>query len=375
MSEIKNIVIDDAVPLANDLFQSLGQVTTLPGKDIAQHHLKDADAVIIRSRTQINARLLDATRVGFVGSTVVGLDHIDQTYLKQRGITFYSAQGCNANSVAEYVITNIVNLAVSKGFQLANTRLGIIGVGHVGKRVADKAAALGMTLLLNDPPRVANENLTGFVDLDTALSADIITVHTPLKYDGSHPTYHLLSADKLSQIQPHQILINAARGGIIDEQAWANTPTQANIIDCWENEPNIDETLYQTANIATPHIAGHSLDAKLAGSIMVFKALCQHWQTPPDINIDARLPPPPAPINTQTTGDFETDLQRVLAQCYRPEADDAAIRGKNTLETHKKYEYYRRHYPIHREWPQHSVHPSGDLKFDKILNLLGFQTL
>ncbi|QAB14683.1 4-phosphoerythronate dehydrogenase [Hydrogenovibrio thermophilus] len=375
MTHDKTLVIDDAVPYAQEIFSHLGQVITLPGKEITRDSLKKADALIVRSRTQVNQALLDTTPVKFVGSTVVGLDHIDQAYLKQRGITFYSAQGCNANSVAEYVITNIVNLAVSKDFKLADSRLAIIGVGHVGKRVADKAAALGMTLLLNDPPRVEQENLTGFVDLDTALSADIITVHTPLNYDGPHPTHHLLSADKLSRIQPHQIIINAARGGIIDEQAWAKTPTKANIIDCWENEPNIDETLYQTALIATPHIAGHALDAKIAGSQMVFSALCDYWETQPKIDWPHILPAPPALITPEVSGNLEIDLKALLAQCYRPEEDDLAIRTKNIIETHKKYEYYRRHYPVHREWYQHPVKKTGHQKFDKALYSLGFQLI
>jgi erythronate-4-phosphate dehydrogenase len=375
MTPNKTIVIDDAVPYAHELFSHLGHVTTLPGKEITRDSLKTADALIVRSRTQVNQALLENTPVEFVGSTVVGLDHIDQVYLQQQSIEFYSAQGCNANSVAEYVITNIVNLAVLKSFSLKSTQLGIIGVGHVGKKVAEKAAALGMTLLLNDPPRVEQENLTGFVDLDTALSADIITVHTPLNYDGPHPTHHLLSAEKLNQIQPHQIIINAARGGIIDEQAWSKTPTAANIIDCWENEPNIDETLYQTALIATPHIAGHALDAKIAGSQMVFSALCQYWHTEPVIDWPSILPTPPEPIQPSFTGKLETDLKALLTQCYQPEKDDLAIRTKNIIETHKKYEYYRRHYPIHREWHQHRVQKTGHKLFDNCLYSLGFKLI
>ena len=375
MTPSRTLVIDDAVPFAKELFSHLGKIITLPGKEIGAEHLQNADALIVRSRTQVNATLLDHSTVSFVGSTVVGLDHVDQAYLKKQGIEFYSAQGCNANSVAEYVITNIVNLAIEKGFNLTEKSLGIIGVGHVGKLVEKKAHALGMTVLLNDPPRARQETKKTFVDLDTALEADIITVHTPLTKSGQDATYHLLSADKLKKIQPHQIIINAARGGIIDEHAWAKTPTLSNIIDCWENEPNIDPDLYNKADIATPHIAGHALDAKIAGSEMVYEALCQHWKITPDDAWHQYLPPPPKPISITLSGNQQKDIHTLLQQCYRPQEDDAAIRTSNIITTHKKYEYYRRHYPEHREWHQHTIIKTGNTEFNNLLNSLGFSLI
>lgn len=375
MTPSRTLVIDDAVPYAKELFSHLGNVVTLPGKDIQAEHLKSADALIVRSRTQVNASLLDNTPVSFIGSTVVGLDHIDQPYLKENDIEFYSAQGCNANSVSEYVITNIVNLAIGKGFDLTTKSLGIIGVGHVGKLVAEKAQALGMTVLLNDPPRARQDASENFVDLDTALRADIITVHTPLTKSGQDATYHLLSAEKLKGIQPHQVLINAARGGIIDEQAWIKTPTLSNIIDCWVNEPNISPDLYKKADIATPHIAGHALDAKIAGSEMVYQALCKHWHIRPDGTWRQYLPASPKPISIPPSGNWQKDIYTVLQQCYRPEEDDAAIRASNIIVTHKKYEYYRRHYPTHREWHQHTVIKTDDETLNKLLYSLGFQLI
>ena len=375
MTPSRTLVIDDAVPYAKELFSHLGNVISLPGKEINTEHLQNADALIVRSRTQVNAALLEHSNVSFVGSTVVGLDHVDQPYLKEHAIEFYSAQGCNANSVSEYVMTNIVNLAIEKKFKLSEKSLAIIGVGHVGKLVEKKARALGITVLLNDPPRARQEMSDEFIDLDSALKADIITVHTPLTKTGQDTTYHLLSADKLKKIQPHQILINAARGGIIDEQAWINTPTESNIIDCWENEPNINPDLYNKADIATPHIAGHALDAKIAGSEMVYRALCQHWKIPPDDSWRQFLPPPPPPISLSLTGNHQKDIHNVLQQCYRPEEDDAAIRANNIVVTHKKYEYYRRHYPVHREWPQHRVTKTPDPTFNNLLYSLGFQLI
>lgn len=373
----KHLIIDDAVPYAEAMYSHLGNVTLLPGREISRHHLLDAHALIVRSRTQVNAQLLHDTPVEFVGSTVVGLDHIDQTYLKERGIHFYSAQGCNANSVAEYIMTGLLDLAEHKNFNLHEKTLGIIGVGHVGRLVHQKARAIGINCLLNDPPRAENEphHAAQFVDLDTCLQADIITFHTPLTHEGQHPTYHLLNRERLAKIQPHQIIINAARGGIIDEAAWQHTATLANIIDCWENEPHIDPGLYKTAYLATAHIAGHSLDAKIAGGSMVYEQLCQFWQTPMQSGWQTHLPALPPPLTPNTQGTLQHQLYRVLKSVYDPRQDDLAIRADTIAQTHKTYELYRRNYPVHREWHQHRFYLSDNTKLNNLLISLGFQPI
>lgn len=378
---MKKIVIDDAVPYAEEIFSHLGEVKCIPGKAIDRQSVKNADAVIIRSRTQINQKLLNDTSVTFVGSTVVGLDHIDQPYLEQQGIEFYSAQGCNANSVSEYVITCLVNLAQSHGFELCDRSLGIIGVGHVGRLLEQKAKVLGMTVLLNDPPRQESEGQKEFVTLDEALQADIISFHTPLTYDGDHPTHHLLNQKNFHHITSDTILVNAARGGIIDESLWAQTPTLANVIDCWENEPNINPKLYQVADIATPHIAGHALEAKIKGSAMVYQALCEFWGVKPKDTWKSNLPERPEIIRPTDTLSFQTMLFNILKQCYRPEEDDAALRestqkkdsANNIDNVYKKFEYYRRHYPIHREWTEHRLYSTNNATFDQGLSALGFK--
>jgi len=293
----KNIIIDDAVPFAKEMFASLGKVTCIAGKEINEQHLLNADALIIRSRTKITPPLLQNSKIDFVGSSVVGLDHVDQAYLAQNNIKFYSAQGCNANSVAEYVITCIINFAEQQNISLKNKTIGIIGVGNVGKLLQQKAMALGLSVLANDPPRQQKENLPNFVDLNTALSADIVSFHTPLTNYGQFATKQLLNKNNFSQIKPHALLINAARGEIIDEQHWIKYakqhPNITNIIDCWQDEPNINPQLYSLAHIATPHIAGHALDAKIKGALMVYKQLCAHWQQPENNSWRVNLPPPP----------------------------------------------------------------------------------
>lgn len=377
----RKIVIDDAVPYAKEIFGHLGEVHLLPGKSIDHQTVQDAHALIIRSRTQINAQLLENTSVQFVGSTVVGLDHVDQAFLKNQGIAFFSAQGCNANSVAEFVINALFEVAHAKNLSLQGKTLGVIGAGNVGSRLIAKAEKLGMECFVNDPPKQRIEpQAHHYCTLEKALTADIISVHTPLTFDGDFPTWNLIDAQKLAQIQPQQILINAARGGIINESAWIHTQTLANIIDCWENEPFINEALYQTAFFATPHIAGHSFEAKLAGSTMVYQAYCdflkqptqqtwQHLLPSPDFAIDGKQLLKENSANSLGTQDF---LRNLFKKCHDIFQDHQGICAKTHNETEKKYEFFRRNYPIYHEWQQHCVSSTGDAEVDKLLKSLGF---
>jgi erythronate-4-phosphate dehydrogenase len=369
----KHLVIDDAVPYADALFGQLGTVECLPGRDINAERVKHADALIVRSRTQVNAALLQNSNVQFVGSTVVGLDHIDQTWLAQQNIRFYSAQGCNANSVAEYVITALFHLAQQQQFDLQSKTLGVIGVGHVGRLLAQKAQSLGLHCLLNDPPRATIEGEQGFSPLEELLTqADIISVHTPLTTSGDYPTHHLLNATNLRLMRPQAILINAARGGIIDEQAWLTSQTQANIIDCWQNEPFINGALYQQADIATPHIAGHSLEAKINGSLMVYQQLCQHWHIAPQTQWRSQLPPAPAPLIVPEPADLQTMLAQIIKQTYDIQQDDIALRNPDIAQVQQAFEDYRRHYPIRREWAQHRLAITPHTQLNEHLKQLGF---
>ncbi|MDG6774890.1 4-phosphoerythronate dehydrogenase [Thiomicrorhabdus sp. ZW0627] len=376
MADRKTIVIDDAVPYAEAMFQHLGNIITLPGREIDAEAVSQADAVIVRSRTKVNQALLKNSRVSFVGSTVVGLDHIDQPYLKNQGIRFYSAQGCNANSVAEYVITCLLEVAEDKGFNLKEKTLGIVGVGHVGSLVYEKAKTLGIRCLLNDPPKVEQqpEIAKSYVDLDSCLQADIITFHTPLTKNGAHPTYHLLSEQRLSHIRPDQIIVNAARGGIIDELAWIKTNTLANIIDCWENEPFIDPDLYRSAYIATPHIAGHSLDAKVAGGEMVYRQLCDYWGIKPQTEWQSLLPPEPEILTINPTEKLQSALYQTLKSTHDPRNDDRAIRSEDIKIIYEKYEFYRRNFPAYREWKHHKFHTTENEIVNETLLALGLQT-
>ena len=331
------LIIDDACYAYDKIFADFGEIVAIPGREINADSVKDADILIVRSRTKVNQALLENSQVKFVGSTVAGLDHIDQDYLQKNNIAFFSAQGCNAMAVAEFVITAIVNLAEELGFDYTQKTLGIIGVGNVGSRLAEKAKLMGIKTLLNDPPRQERENLTDFVDLDVALNADIVTFHTPLTFNGKHPSYQLLNKNNFHNISDKTILFNAARGGVIDEKIWEKTQTKVNIIDCWENEPNINQKLQKNAYWATPHIAGHSVDAKFMGSFMVYEALCAFTKQKVDKTI-ANL------INPGVLTLKNDNLKDCLNEIYDFSQDTDAI--KNI----ENFEYYRRNYPIRYEW-------------------------
>jgi len=331
------LLIDDAVYAHQKIFGGFGEVVTLPGRDINRDTVQDCDALIVRSRTQVNEDLLRGSQIRFIGSTVAGLDHIDENYLKQNNIAFASAQGCNANSVAEYVISALANLAVDYDFDLSEKTLGIIGVGNVGTRLNILAKQLGIKTLLNDPPRQARESNGGFIELNEALSANIVSFHTPLTFMGDHPSANLLAAHNFDLISNETIVINAARGEIIDEDIWQKTQTKANVIDCWKNEPHINPVLQQSAYWATPHIAGHSVDAKFKGSFMIYQALCAHCDVAENTEIASLINPPRITIKN-------TSLQDTLHAIYPFIEDDKAIKDL------AQFEHYRRHYPERYEW-------------------------
>ena len=331
------LMIDDAVWGFDQIFSEFGEVVTLPGRQISNESLQDCDALIVRSRTRVDEELLRNSKIQFVGSTVAGLDHIDQTYLEDNAITLSSAQGCNANAVAEYVISAITNLSHDYNFKLSDRTLGIIGVGNVGRRLDFKAKQLGIKTLLNDPPREFTEGSEHFVSLEEALGADIVTFHTPLTFSGIYSTHNLLDSHNFNHIKKDAIIINAARGGIINELIWEKTPTKANIIDCWENEPNINPTLQKSAYWATPHIAGHSIDAKFMGSFMIYKDLCKYIKKPLNDNIEHLINPELRIIR-------ENNLHETLNSIYSFQADDKAIQDISNFED------YRRNYPERYEW-------------------------
>lgn len=345
-----NLLIEETTYKYREIFSEFGYIKTFSPETIANINVKKFDILIVRSTTKVNAELLANSNIKFVGSTVAGLDHIDQNYLKEKNIFLASAQGCNANSVAEYVISAIVNLSVDYKFNLKNKNLAIIGFGNVGTKLNMLAQQLGIKTILNDPPRQKKEANINFVSLDEALQADIISFHTPLTFNGDNPTYNLLGKHNFHLIKKDAILINTARGGIINENIWQKTQTKANIIDCWQDEPKINKKLQKSAYWATPHIAGHSINAKYMGSYMIYKALCAFHKKQQNDNIANFLKIEKKIIKEKTLRDTLNAIH-----CF---AQDSKVIADAT-----QFNNYRKNYPQRYEWQ----HFDTSCKIPKIL--------
>jgi erythronate-4-phosphate dehydrogenase len=370
------IVADPNIPFVQEAFGPLGEVQLVPGREITADKVRDADVLLVRSVTPVNAALLDGSRVKFVATATIGTDHIDQKHLRQNEIGFASAQGSNANSVAEYVIAAMLEMAHRLKFRLRDKTLGVVGVGNVGSRVVRYAEALGMRVLQNDPPRERHERLKDFVGFDQVLAqADIITLHVPLIKVEPHATHHLINKEILAALEERRpILINTSRGAVVDNKALLKAIDGEKLgggaLDVWENEPNILPELLDVVDIGTPHIAGYSFDGKVNGTRMIYEAVCEFLGTESHWNI--QLPPPSNPlveIHFEQNVDNEAVLREVIEQVYSIVSDDVALRG-NIQEFDKR----RAQYPIRREF-FNMTYVSADALLARQLEALGFQVI
>ena len=288
------IIIDKGIPFLQGVFPSEIEVKFLPPEEITSESVRKADALFVRTRTQINKELLHGSQVRFVATATIGFDHIDQDYCREAGIHWVSCPGCNAQAVCDYVEEAIASFNSSpfRGRSGGSFTIGIVGYGHVGKLVAQMAERKEYKVLLSDPPLGIGAPLKEIVP-----QCDVLTFHTPLTYDGEHPTYHLCNADILRLCKPNALIINAARGGIIDEQALLSTlNTQHSTlnykvaIDCWENEPLLNQALLEKVNLASFHIAGYSIEGKMRASEMCLQAFCEFFSLP-ILSINKKLVP------------------------------------------------------------------------------------
>lgn len=274
------IALDDSIPGITELFAKLGHVTPFNGRRLTSADLTHTDALIVRSITPVGPKLLDSTPVRFVATATSGIDHIDTACLAARNIRFTDAAGCNSQAVAEYVLTAILAHITRRKLPLENLTLGIVGCGRIGSRVANLARSLGLTILINDPPRAANGDLPDHTDIKHLLAAgDIVTLHIPLTTSGPFATASLVTADWLAQMKPGATLINTSRGEVIDEPALVSDLASRRIdaiLDVWQHEPTIDPRLLELVDIATPHLAGYSRQAKRRASLLVATALA-NW--------------------------------------------------------------------------------------------------
>lgn len=334
------VIVDDKIPYIREaLAQVADEVVYLPGASFTREVVADADALIVRTRTRCNRDLLAGSRVKFIATATIGYDHIDTTYCKEAGIQWTNCPGCNAGSVEQYVHSVLLLLKREKGLSLKDATLGIVGVGHVGSRVARMAKELGMRVLLNDPPR-ADRGEEGFVGLDVlAKECDVLTFHTPLYKEGIYRTYHLVNNELLFSLKRKPYLINSSRGEVVDTAsllaALSAGKVKDAIIDTWENEPEINKDLLKAAYLATPHIAGYSADGKANASRMSLEALCKFFH----IDASFEIVPPALPCM-----DIPDDEDEAFLQRYNPTRDSEWL--KNDPE---KFEWFRGHYPLRRE--------------------------
>lgn len=350
------ILADENIPYAREAFEQLGGVVQMPGRAITRDALRDTELLIVRSITKVGPSLLEGTPVCFVGTCTIGEDHIDKAWLAEQGIGFSSAPGCNANSVAEYLVAALLALAERHRLDLDRLSLGIVGVGNVGSKVARKAEALGLACVLNDPPLAGQTGDTKYRPIEEILACDIVTLHVPLTRDGPHPTFHLVDKAFLERMKPGAILINTSRGAVVDGNrllaALETGRLRGCVLDVWENEPAIDVNLLECVDIGTPHIAGYSFDGKVNGTMQVYAAACRHLGVEPAFDVTPLLPEPPVPAVT-VYPDEPDALALAVRTVYDIMADDAAMRELLFLpdeERPARFDALRKHYPVRREF-------------------------
>ena len=334
------VIVDNKIPYIKGLIETLAdEVIYLPGKDFTPEVVKEADALIIRTRTLCNRKLLEGSKVRFIGTATIGFDHIDTKYCQEAGITWSNCPGCNAGAVEQYVHAALLLLQQEKGLQLKGACLGIVGVGHVGERIRRMAERIGMKVLLNDPPR-ADAGEQGFTSLDTlARQCDVLTFHTPLIREGKYRTFHLADRTFFQKLQRKPYLLNTSRGEVVETEALLEAlhtgAVAGAVIDVWENEPHINRELLDKVFIGTPHIAGYSADGKANATRMVLEAFCRFFHKP--INFHLTLPEVSRPALSG-----EEDLQ--FLQQYNPHIDCENLRAHP-----EQFEQLRGDYHLRRE--------------------------
>lgn len=370
------IVADDKIPFLRGALEKFANVIYLPGRDINNEILKDADALLTRTRTKCNEDLLKGTSVKFIGTATIGFDHIDIRYCEKNNIKWVNAPGCNSSSVQQYITAALLRIAADNHFNLEEKTLGIVGVGNVGSKVETAARLLGMNVMLNDPPRERREGSKNFVLLgDILYNADIITVHVPLNIVGDDCTWHLFNEKSFKKMRKGTWFINTSRGEVADtvalKKALSNDKIRA-VLDVWENEPDIDMSLMHLAFIATPHIAGYSTDGKANGTARVVNSLAEYFNLPLK-NWYPQNVPLPAGINIVIDCKGKTDteiIREAVNRTYNIERDDIGLR----LSPHD-FEKLRGDYPLRREFSTFNVKlkPSSAVLRRK-LEGLGFRT-
>lgn len=340
------LVVDDKIPFIQGQAEKIGDTVYIPGAKISAADVKDADILITRTRTQCNASLLEGSGVKFVATATIGFDHIDVDFMKETGIAWTNCPGCNATSVAQYVECVLLLLVQKGSINLSQCTVGVVGVGNVGRRVAERLVSMGCKVKLNDPPRAETEAEFAAIHSELeelAETCDVISFHTPLIEGGKHPTFHLANKTFFQQLKRRPVIINAGRGEVVDTQALLEAMSEERVgevvIDTWENEPHINRTLLEKAFIGTPHIAGYSADGKANGTRMSLEAIARHF----GLNLTFDVRPPELPLNFSYNPD-EAMPQDERLRLYDPRHDSNALK-----KSPESFEHLRGNYPLRRE--------------------------
>ncbi len=351
------IVADENIPLLDEFFADFGEIRRLPGRAIDRAALADAELLLVRSVTRVDRALLEGSAVRFVGTCTIGTDHLDLDYFQRAGIGWSSAPGCNARGVVDYVLGSLLVLAEQQGVALANLTYGVIGAGQVGARLVEVLRGLGWRVLVCDPPRQAAEG-GDFVGLEQLLGeCDVLSLHTPLTGEGEHRTRHLLDAERLAALKPGAWLINASRGAVVDNAALRELLGRRAdlqvVLDVWEGEPEVDVELAGLCRIATPHIAGYSLDGKLRGTAQIYQAACGYFDRAEAVRLDELTPRPwLSELSLDASAEPSWALATLCRAVYDPRRDDADFRRSlqgDATSRRAAFDALRKHYPMRRE--------------------------
>lgn len=344
------IVADERVAALDSTFGRHGELTLLGGREIRHHHLIDADALITRTVTRVDRHLLEGTKVRFAGTATIGSDHIDGAWLDGAGIRWTAAPGCNADATAQYTLATYLLACRRLGIDPLVQRFGIVGCGNVGERLRHLLDSLNVDVIANDPPLEA-QGATGLRSLDEILGCDAISLHVPLTRSGRWPTWHLFDRDVFARLSNHTLLINASRGNVVDGAAlgdWMAWGGRA-ALDVWPGEPHIDAGMLEKAVIATPHIAGYSLDGKYRASAMVYRAFCECFGLEPGPTPEPPARPAPPDLNIRNP----SFMKHLLKACP-VERDDAAMRTLLEIPPAERagaFDALRSNYPLRQDLP------------------------
>jgi erythronate-4-phosphate dehydrogenase len=374
------IVADENMTAVAQIFGEFGELETVPGRELSRRQVRGADVLLVRSVTRVNRDLLDDTAVSFVGSATIGTDHIDMDYLHSRGIAFAHAPGCNAEAVVDYVLASLFALHDTPWF---DKTVAIVGCGNVGGRLYRRLRRLGVRCLCVDP-FLSPQQQADLCPLEEVVNADIVCLHTPLTTIGRHPTFHLFNEQRLRSLKPGALLLNAGRGGVVDNGALLELIQSGHlrcVLDVWENEPAIAPELLRSVLIGTPHIAGYSLEGRLRGTLMVQQAFCRSRSVDSgNASLESLMAalgyqPQCLEFNVLSAVDDYGRLRELVARAYSPGEDHKALLqlAADTDNLASGFDLLRKYYHFRREFGFLSVAGCGSTALAEKLTDLGFQ--